>query len=248
MDWEPQQIEEMRKLYREGYSKIALVRHFNTSLKEIEKAIINHQLVTRNGRSIRAVPDDFRESQKSMGYKELCTKYRCSQQTLQRWYNACDIPLGTYHTERSTIPPDWVAVAPTMTKTLLALHYNVSVTTINKWLENTGVDPKRFIPTKKEKPVVPPHRGRHSALRKTPVPSVKPDEVSQAAHYIRRFYPNVFRADLKLFEAYSDTWGERNNVENYGIGKYFVSGLGVISDDEVVKLADRLGFRKDKMI
>lgn len=74
-------------------------------------------------------------------------------------------------------------------------------------------------------------------------------EVADAAHYLRKFYPNVFTCALVLTEYGGEdrktvvTWGDKNGVMDGGRGHYYVHGPGVLTHDEVVSLALTHGWR-----
>lgn len=77
----------------------------------------------------------------------------------------------------------------------------------------------------------------------------KPERVEsiheRAADYLRRFYANVHRCDIKVFEHQRVTWGDLNNVPDHGVGYYYVDGRGVLTNVQVLSIARERGFAED---
>jgi hypothetical protein len=67
-------------------------------------------------------------------------------------------------------------------------------------------------------------------------------EHDRAASHLRRYYSNVHRCDIKVYENQSITWGFLHEVPNGGRGYYFVDGKGVLKQDEMLALAREHGF------
>lgn len=63
-----------------------------------------------------------------------------------------------------------------------------------------------------------------------------------AANHLRRFYRNVHRADIKVYEHSKVTWGDLRDVPSGGKGYYFIDGKGVVTQDEMLSLACNHGF------
>jgi hypothetical protein len=70
---------------------------------------------------------------------------------------------------------------------------------------------------------------------------------AEAAHFLRRTHPSVHRADIKMYEQSSHTWGDVNNVPHRGINQYFVSGKGMMWLDDLIAYAQAKGFKMKEL-
>ena len=141
-----------------------------------------------------------------------------------------------------------------MSKRQLSALYGISRTAINNLIEATGVSAKV---SARELVAAAKARGDYQPPRKAASPGgrrrwITPktyignftaySDIERAANHLRRFSPNVHRADIRMYEQKRDTWGDEYGVPNSGCGYYFVAGHGVVTNDEMVALARSKGF------
>lgn len=142
-------------------------------------------------------------------------------------------------------PPEFEAFVrqPGTTMKDIQTRFGITRGRARWWLKNAGLKIHKPAPVVREssfkltraKPCLP----KFLAAR---VPQTPDDEVSQAAHYLRQFHSNVFRCDIMVHEG--KTWGYERGIPDRGRGRYFVSGAGVVTNAEVVEMAEQKGFRQ----
>lgn len=187
----------------------------------------------RSGPAYRPMPADFPELARKMADNRLREHYRAGQLTVMRWRRQSGVrhvPEGAPLNAR--VPADFAEVAQGKTVIAVSRHYNRDTRTIRRWFVYTGLTPR---PESETRIVI-----TKPVIRAELDPSVP----SQAAQHLRRFYANVFRADIRLDERTRQTWGTAHGVPDNGRGHHFVSGLGVLPDYEMIALARDHGFRE----
>ena len=113
-----------------------------------------------------------------------------------------------------TCPPDFTDHAPIKTNRQLAEKYGVGEKTITRWRKETGC-------TASIRPFAT------AALPKQHVPSISPGVASEAAQFLRKTHRPVYH----------------RIIEGKEFKGQYVVGTQVLSEDEVVNLAEELGFR-----
>src|SRR6188474_2061086 len=114
-----------------------------------------------------------------------------------------------------TVPSDFTDHAPVKTNRQLAEKYGVGEKTITRWRKETGC-------TAAIRPFA------SAALPKQHVPSISPGVASEAAQYLRKTYRPVYH----------------RIIEGKEFRGQYVVGTQVLSEDEVVNLAEDKGFRR----
>jgi hypothetical protein len=66
---------------------------------------------------------------------------------------------------------------------------------------------------------------------------------AEAAQFLRRFHASVHRADIKMYEHSSHTWGDVKNIPHRGINQYYVAGKGIMWLDDLIDYATSKGFK-----
>ena len=113
-----------------------------------------------------------------------------------------------------TCPPDFADHAPVKTNRQLAEKYGVGEKTITRWRKETGC-------TASIRPFAT------AALPKQHVPSISPGLASEAAQFLRKTHRPVYH----------------RVIEGPEFKGQYVVGTQVLSDQEVVALAEDKGFR-----
>lgn len=178
----------------------------------------------------RPMPEDYRELARTMTDKQLQRHYGAGYGPIARWREESGIPRPIPAAKPNLqMPADFAELARGMTITEAAHRFGRQPETIRRWFVYAGITPResRVVITK------PVSRA-----------ALDPSVPGQAAQHLRRFYANVFRADIRLDERTRQTWGTAHGVPDGGRGHHFVSGLGVLPDLEMIALARDHGFRE----
>lgn len=211
---------------------------------------------------LRPPPDGLAETLIALGVEGSRIHFKAGWSTIRRWMQELNLskpprkPMPKPSPRPLVIPEDWGVVAPTLFKFELAEHYRMSVKTINRIIEVTGVRSRKTVhELAKERPPEAPrqrrsrHRSgwsragqRNHAMVQGASPAQSTTVSQQAANYLRRHYRNVHRCDIQMREYERTTWGDEQGVPNHGRDHYYVAGRGVITNAELVKLAERHGF------
>lgn len=235
-----------------------------------EKKLTHAQIAQALGRSIDAVdgrrrklglkrgaivrkaqaPDDFREMAQTMNMTQLAKHYGRTRSVIYRWVEDLEInqvvtsPRG----RPKAIPLNFIKIAPTMTRAELIRLYNTDRITVLGWLKEVGIACQSIT------------ERRAQNAKATPVEVV--DNVSvarrefsghtklvaaEAAKFLRRVHASVHRADIKMYEHSSHTWGEVNNVPHRGANQYYVSGKGIMWLDDLIAYAEAKGFKMKEL-
>ena len=113
-----------------------------------------------------------------------------------------------------TCPPDFTDHAPIKTNRQLAEKYGVGEKTITRWRKETGC-------TASIRPFAT------AALPKQHVPSISPGAASEAAQFLRKTHRPVYH----------------RVIEGKEFRGQYVVGTQVLSEEQVVTLAEEKGFR-----
>ena len=178
----------------------------------------------------RDVPEDFVRSVTSMEggcYLSLARRWHAGLDTIQRWLRETGL------TERVTNPPppkSWGATAPTKNQFELQQHYQVAKPIIKRWIAQTGVQPK---------PKTPPITKRGERRERAKAKYSSPKDLEAAANHLRKFYANVHSCAIYLTRELS--WGESRGLPNKGKGFYYIDGVGVVTNEDMLTLARKNG-------
>lgn len=184
-----------------------------------------------SGASIRRkLPDDFAARAVAMSDQDLRRHYVAGQSTIKRWRIESGATENLFkRLPNVQMPADFAEIANGMTVGQAADHFRRPRDTIRRWFGYAGIAPRpaRFVATQKVNHV-----------------ELDASVAGQAAQHLRRFYGSVHRADLRIRESGRATWGSERGLPDGGRGLYFVSGLGVMPDHEMVGLARDRGFKE----
>ena len=171
---------------------------------------------------MRPMPDDFPEvATRLKAVARIARHYRSSRKVASRW--AKDFGLPTYVPEpppkpRKDMPAEFPMVAATMVKAALARRFGVSISIINRWLNETGTRAKS-----------PKHEAIIQGWKSDIPPPKRETDYDLAAEYLRRFMP-VSRCD------------SRGKYDPNGF--YFRTGSTVMTFPETIARAEKMKARE----
>ena len=184
----------------------------------------------------KPVPDDFREQFAELRtIRALIRHYRVASETIDAWIEACGFERPKARKEmRAQLPPDWFALAPTLTLEDAMHHFKLSKKIVQRMVSETGVK-------------LLPYRNPQAVLYRMGRPMIRAmgdtyNRADRAANYLRRIHANVHRADIKIDENGRATWGSERGLPARGQGYYNVSGIGVVTINEMMALAEAKGW------
>lgn len=196
-------------------------------------------------------PDDLRELARTMNVSQLVKHYGRIRSVVVRWMNELqltEIVVSSSGRKRS-VPDNFCTMAPTMTCAQLMRLYGSDRRTIKGWLKETGttavskteryaeITTRISVEIKKEELVARREFSGHTKLL-----------AAEAAQFLRRTHPSVHRADIRMYEQSSHTWGDVKNVPYRGVNQYFVSGKGIMWIDDLIAYAQTKGFKIKELI
>jgi len=196
-------------------------------------------------------PDDLRELARTMNVSQLVKHYGRIRSVVVRWMNELqltEVVVSSSGRKRS-VPDNFCTMAPTMTCAQLMRLYGSDRRTIKGWLKETGttavskteryaeITTRISVEIKKEELVARREFSGHTKLL-----------AAEAAQFLRRTHPSVHRADIRMYEQSSHTWGDVKNVPYRGVNQYFVSGKGIMWIDDLIAYAQTKGFKIKELI
>lgn len=177
----------------------------------------------RNAGWSTPVPDDFREHAGSISNSEAMERWRCKKDVLTRWRKETGIraPLRNGGMNRKPMPPSFRLMAPRMTMKQARAHYGCSQAKIAEWAKEAGIQLRRAASH------VPP--GPRQTIQK---PTNRDMSLAGRAvsECLQRVGP-VLRCDA-LGHPLED-------------GFFWNRGGHVLTDDDVIARAKRLGWEPD---
>lgn len=184
----------------------------------------------------KPAPDDFRtQFEANPTIRAMIRHYRVASETVDAWLMECGLERPKARKEMKTpLPADWFALAPQMTLEDAMRHFKLSKKIVQRMVSETGV---RLLP----------YCNQQAALYRMGRPMIKAmgdtyTRVDRAANFLRRTHPNVHRADIKIDESGKMTWGSAQGIPARGQGYYNVSGIGVVTINELMALAEAKGW------
>lgn len=223
-------------------------------------------------RARASIPADFTERVAELRtFKAIRAHYGCGYAMLKTWVDATGVTLEQAKTGPRPVdlPAGWFELAPTMTVSEASRHFGHDVRTLRQMEARSGV---KFVPfdaarAQRERAASKPKAPKPEAP-KAEVASPKPktqhkafaadsggrahrsqwadrtpmSEADSAAHFLRRFFSNVHRADIVVTATPRRTWGFLQGLEDGGAGLYRVGRRGVMSVREMIALARERGW------
>ena len=169
----------------------------------------------------RPMPEDYRIWAAVECDAQIRRRYEAGNSTAARWRKQSGIPRPHQHrtpVNYRPVPDTFAQMAATMPRSMLAIHFNCGVTTVQRWANETGVVLRKGRPAGK--------RGFNVVTIDTRTDS----EASRAQSFLQRFYP-VWRCDeLGRFDPK---------------GTHFRCDGITRTQDEMIERAVRKGWQRD---
>ena len=213
-------------------------------------------MIKKDGRR-RDTPNNVAELIADLGIEGARRQLRTGWATIARWMREGNIPKPQRIVVRPKmtpdVPDDWADVVPTMFKYEIADHYNMSPMMVTRLIQQTGIRSRKtaheLASEKLPKQPTPKRKTFQRVCTFTSpmryaLPILKEGAAVRAASYLRRYYPNVHRADIQILINKPLTWGDQQGLPDRGRGYHYVAGRGILTDQEVVELAEKLGFER----
>lgn len=251
MEFSEAAIEQIMEEYDSGLSMNAIASKHGVSFQTIQKVLKSKGVAIRKAGS----PNQKGAPPPSLAnvYQELKTAkavaqhYSVRPEVVYRWLAVLQMSPRGSRTMPTVVPEDWNDVAPRMTQADLMRHYNCGRERIYKLIAVTGVQPMKHTdkpPKQKTVREITPKVVRSGLDRAREDLSHLTTKAEAAAHYLRRYYANVFRADIRYTDIGRETWGFREGLPDGGRHQYSVSGVGVLWLDELIELAEKRGWKE----
>ena len=245
--WTPEEDAVLTDLFYQKYSFVEISKKIGRSLAAIDTRRRRLGLDIEYKSQKFPMPDDLEERARTMSVSQLVEFYDKSRTVICRWLHENKIPhiIGR---RGKAIPKNFALIAKTKTQAELARFYGTDPRTVRGWCLETNIQPmthkdavinrmQRYEDEVKEKA----HEVRREFNTKTKMVA------ADAAHFLRRYYHNVFRTDILMFEQSSKTWGDAYEIPHRGFNQYYVEGKGVLWLDDLIKLAEAKGFKQEGM-
>lgn len=171
----------------------------------------------------RAMPDDFALVAPTMSAVDLAKHYSCSNAKITEWFAATGMSRSTQTRFKAlgSAPETFARVAPTMSLHELEMMFDRGAHVIKRWCAEEGVSPRRYVPH---------FVSRGNRMPVAPVVFHDLSRAGQAAEYLQRFGP-VYRCNANgRADAEGQHWSRRGFV---------------LTDDEIIERADRLGWQPE---
>lgn len=168
-------------------------------------------------------PSDFAHYAQIETVEQLLKRYQVGTAKIARWRHELGVPI----VRARRVPDDLAQIAPSMTPQQLQTHYDVSRVTLTKWCRQINVKPKPTV----RAPAPVAHLGGMGRAKAAPLNQNRDMSLAgQAADFLRRFSP-VIRCDKDGHYALE--------------GKFWRRGSTVMTADDVMERARRLGWHPD---
>jgi hypothetical protein len=195
-------------------------------------------------------PDDFEEMALTMNMTQLTNHYGRVRSVIARWVEELELtdivvsPCG----RPKAIPHNFSKMAPTMTRAELMRLYNTDRLTIMRWLKEVGITCQSIMDRREQNAKsVPTKIEEDGPVARREFSSRTKMIAAEAAQFLRRLHASVHRADIRMFEQSSHTWGDVKNVPHRGINQYYVAGKGVMWIDDLIAYAEAKGFKMKEL-
>ena len=176
-------------------------------------------------RSFAPPPTTSRPIAPTMHRAALERHYNAAFTTIGRWLRDTGATPGGAAAELRlrSAPPIFAEQAPRLTRGQLMYRFNCSDNLLRRWCKECGVQPKPSF-----------HRNK-SGLGFGVQSSPPSDLASQAAQHLRRFHSNVYNCEILPI-------GERKHLPDKGKGMWSIAGVGAVSAEKLIELAEAKGF------
>lgn len=248
--WQPEEDAILIELYENKLTHAQIAQALGRSVDAIDGR--RRKLGLKRGTVIRRMPtpDDLLELAKTMNVTQLTKHYGRARSVVYRWMEELELTevVVDQRGRTKTVPHNFQKMAPTMTRAELMRLYNTDRLTIIGWLREAGIScqsiTERRAQNAKSAPVKIEEDGtvaRREFNGRTKLVA------AEAARFLRRFHSSVHRADIKMYEHSSHTWGDVKNVPHRGINQYYVAGKGIMWLDDLIDYATSKGFKMKEL-
>ena len=242
--WSPEEDDQLKELYENMIPLVQIARVLDRTVESVESRRRKTGLRRESTSEKAPPPEDFAEMLQTMNVSQLMKHYERARSVICRWMLELELTKVVTGGRKKVIPPTFAKVAPTMTCAELMRLYNTNRVTVRGWLQELGIHPMSIWDRR--------------ALKANPIPAKTEEDTpatrrelngrtklvaAEAAKFLRRYHPSVHRADIKMFEHSSHTWGDVNNVPFRGINQYYVAGKGIMWSDDLIAYAETRGFK-----
>jgi hypothetical protein len=196
-------------------------------------------------------PDDFEEMAKTMNITQLTNHYGRVRSVISRWVEELELTdiVVSSSGRPKAIPHNFSKMAPTMTRAELMRLYNTDRLTIMRWLKEMGITCQSIVDRRVQNAKsVPTKIEEDGPVARREFSSRTKMVAAEAAQFLRRVHASVHRADIRMYEQSSHTWGDVKNIPHRGINQYYVAGKGVIWIDDLIAYAETKGFKMKELI
>ena len=242
--WLPEEDDQLKELYENNMASEHIARALGRTVESVDNRRRKTGLKRNFVLEKVSPPDDFAGMLNIMNVSQLMKHYGHARSVICRWIFELELTTIVRGGRKKVIPSNFDTVAPTMTCAELTRLYNANRATIVGWLRERGITPLSILerrelnanpaPTKIEEGQTVTRRELSGRTKLV---------AAEAAHFLRRFHPSVHRADIKMFEHSSHTWGDVNNVPFRGVNQYYVAGKGIMWSDDLIAYAESRGFK-----
>lgn len=242
--WSPEEDDQLKELYENMIPLVQIARVLDRTVESVESRRRKTGLRRESLSEKAPPPSDFAEMLETMNVSQLMKHYERARSVICRWMLELELTKIVTGRRKKVIPPTFHKIAPTMTCAELMRLYNTNRVTVRGWLHELGIHPLTIwqrrelnanpVPVKTEEDTPATRRELNGRTKLVAV---------EAAKFLRRYHPSVHRADIKMYEHSSHTWGDVNNVPFRGINQYYVAGKGVMWSDDLIAYAETKGFK-----
>jgi hypothetical protein len=242
--WQPEEDAMLKELYENNMASEQIAQALGRTVESVDNRRRKTGLKRNFVLEKVPPPDDFVGMLNTMNVSQLMKHYGHARSVICRWIFELELTTIVRGGRKKVIPSNFDTVAPTMTCAELTRLYNANRATIVGWLRERGITPLSIwdrrelnanpVPAKTEEDTPATRRELSGRTKLVAV---------EAAKFLRRYHPSVHRADIKMFEHSSHTWGDVNNVPFRGVNQYYVAGKGIMWSDDLIAYAESRGFK-----
>lgn len=174
---------------------------------------------------VRHVPPEFTTFAPIETNAALAARFNASEPLISRWRRETATPAPARVVALKGPPPGFAAIVATMFRYQAAKHFGVGDTVLARWASETNA---RFRPWRRFNPTI----------NAAPISGPDVSVLGQAAHHLRRFFPNVYKAEILPPL-------QRAKLPDHGKGMFIVGARGALPAAEVIALAKAKGFNPD---
>ena len=242
--WRPDEDAKLTGLYENNLTHAQIAQALGRSVDAVDsrrrKLGLKRDFVPRKA----PPPEDFEEMAQTLNVTQLVKHYGRVKSVVTRWMYELQLTEIDTGKRKKVIPPTFCKMAPTMTRAELMRLYNANRMSVLGWLKETGITPLSKTEWREQSDNPAPLKiEEESTVPKREFNGQTKLIAAEAAHFLRRTHQSVHRADIRMYEQSSHTWGDVKNLPHRGVNQYYVSGKGVMWLDDLLAYAAIKGFK-----